>query len=158
MSLIGAEALQRRFAAITDTHKLLGQLGLLGVREAKLLVPRRTGNLGRSIRLGPVGATSVRIVAGGSAQVGYAAAVEFGSRAHDIVPVRKKALMFSGGAPTRLTGSVTSAGRRSGKGVVFAKRVHIRARAAHPYLVPGAKRAVELSGARVLVTAWNSAA
>jgi hypothetical protein len=54
----GMDELQKRLDALGDTKKMLGQLGLMAVAKAKQLVPRKTGNLGRTIRLGSVTDTS----------------------------------------------------------------------------------------------------
>jgi hypothetical protein len=153
VSIQGLTALQRRFAAISDTHKMLGQVGLLGVREAALLVPVKTGNLRRSIRLGTVSETRAQIIAGGTGGVGYARAVEFGTRAHVIVPRTRKALAWGG--DRRLSGSL-----RSGASAThFAKRVRHPGSRAKPYLLPGAKRAIEKAGlAKSVVAAWNEGA
>ena len=148
----GLTALQKRFAAITDKRMLLGQVALLVVREAKLIVPRKTGNLGRSIRVGTVSDRSAQVYAGGVAGVGYARAVEFGTRAHEIVPVRRKALAWGG--DRRLSGSL----RTGAKPDHFARRVHHPGTRAKPYLVPGAKAALAKTGANLIVTAWNEAA
>lgn len=149
----GLTALQRRFAAISDTHKMLGQVALLGVREAALLVPVKTGNLRRSIRLGTVSETRAQIIAGGRGGVGYAAMVEFGTGPHVIVPRTKRVLAWGG--DRRLSGSL----RSGAKATHFATRVHHPGSRAKPYLIPGAKRAIEKAGlGKVVVAAWNGAA
>jgi len=144
----GMTALQKRFAAITDTRKQLGQIAILGAKEAKRLVPRKTGNLGRTIRLGTVTATNATIMAGGKDGVG------FGTKGGAIiVPKRKKVLAWGG--DRRLSGSL----RTGAKADHFAMRVTRGATQAKPYLVPGAKRAVEKAGlADAIITAWNGAA
>lgn len=150
----GLTALQRRFAAITDNRKMLGQIALLAVKEAKELVPRQTGNLGRSIRLGTVTDANAQIIAGGREGVGYARWVEFGTPGGQMIrPVRKKALAWGGAR--RLSGSL-----RTGAKAEFFSMGHKRgATRAKPYLIPGAKRAVEKAGlAKTIVTAWNDAA
>ena len=152
MSLDGLAELQARFAAIKDTRQLLGQVSLLAVSHAKELVPRQTGNLGRTIRLGNVTAESAQIIAGGQYGVGYAQFVEFGTRAHVIVPRRKKALAWGGNR--RLSGSL----RSGSKATSFAMRVNHPGTAAKPYLRPAAEKAVREAGVKVIVQAWNSAA
>lgn len=152
----GLDAYFRRINAVTGPttrHQLLGLLGLTGVAEAKKLVHRRTGNLGRTIRLGPIGNDSVEILAGGTTTVGYAAWVEFGTRPHDIVPKRAKALAWGG--KRTLSGRLAS----GSKPTMFARRVHHPGTRAYPYLVPGAKAALEKAGlSEVIVQAWNQAA
>lgn len=150
----GMTDLQKRLAAISDTRKLLGTIGLLAVARAKELVPRKTGNLGRTIRLGQVTDTQAQIIAGGQFGVGYAQDVEFGTRAHDITPRLRKALSWPAtGADARLSGSVRTGGNRR-----FAKRVHHPGTKAQPYLMPGAQKAVEEAGINSIITAWNQAA
>jgi hypothetical protein len=148
----GLTALQKRFAAISDTRMMLGQIAILAVKEAKERVPRKTGNLGRSIRLGTITATNAQIIAGGVGGVGYARDVEFGTRAHVIVPKTKKALAWGG--DRRLSGSL----RTGAQATNFARRVNHPGSRAKPYLVPGAKAAVEEAGlAKILVEVWNEA-
>jgi hypothetical protein len=146
------DSLQKRMAAITDKRKMLGILGLLAVEYAKVAVPRKTGNLGRTIRLGTVTDDSAQIIAGGQAGVGYAQSVEYGSRAHVIVPRTRKALAWGGAR--RLSGSL----RSGAKATNFARRVNHPGTAAKPYLRPSAEKAVRDSGVEVIVKAWNDAA
>ncbi len=154
MTLTGDDALRRRLKALTG-RELLGQVALLGVAEAKRLVPRKTGNLGRTIRLGTVTDTSAQVVAGGTSQVGYARYVEEGTGIHGprkrrIVPRQAKVLSWVGGG-SRLTGKGKGSTRR------FARSV--AGRKATPYLVPGVKRALHRAGLRdVVVALWNDAA
>lgn len=148
----GMTELQRRLAAIGDTRQLLGKIGLLAVSYAKEIVPRQTGNLGRTIRLGTVTASSAQIIAGGQAGVGYAQVVEYGSRPHEIVPRNKKALAWGGSR--RLSGNL----RSGSKATSFAKRVQHPGTKAKPYLVPSAKKAADTAGIDLIVKAWNEAA
>lgn len=148
----GMDELQRRLDAVGDHRKFLGKLGLMAVARAKELVPRKTGNLGRTIRLGTVTDTGADIIAGGQNGVGYAGVVEFGSRPHVIVPRYKKALAWGGAR--RLSGSA-----RSGSGAtIFAKRVNHPGTKPKPYLVPAAQEVVEKYGVDLIVKAWNEAA
>lgn len=159
-SIDGMDDLTKRLDAISDTQRMLGRVGLRAVAYAKETVPRKTGNLGRTIRLGAVTDNQVEVIAGGTGQVGYAQAVEFGTEPHEIRPRRKKALMFAArgktgpGGNVRLTGSVNAATRRSGQGVVFTKKVQHPGTAPQPYLMPAAKRAAEEMGIDV-IAAWN---
>lgn len=150
--LQGGEALRKRLDAIGDTPKvLLRDVGLHAVREAKLLVPRRTGNLGRTIRIGSISADHVDVVAGGQRNVGYAAAVEFGSRAHVIVPVRAKVLAWGG--ERTLGGRL----RKGSRATNFARRVRHPGTRAKPFLIPGFERALRKVGLDVLIDLWNKA-
>jgi hypothetical protein len=149
VTIQGYEALQARFKRLGTVDKpLLRMLGTAGVREAKARVPRKTGNLGRSIGSEAAGSFSVRLYA----HANYAAAVEHGTKAHEIVPRTKKALRFAAGAGgARLTGSP-----RKGADVIFATVVHHPGTKPHPYLLPGARAAIEGSGlAKEIVAVWN---
>ncbi len=148
--LQGAPQLQARLHAIGKTEGYMRLLGLAAVREQKLLVHRKTGNLGRSIHLGSVTPTHAVTIASAN----YAADVEFGTRAHEITPNARKALRWAaspGGA--RLTGTP-----RKGAAVVFAKRVHHPGTRPYPYMIPGAKLAVSKAGTNAIVEQWNGAA
>ncbi len=133
---------------------ILARAGTLAVREAKAIVPRKTGNLDRSIRLGPHDENRALILAGGIREVGYAAFVEFGTTGGQMIrPVHKKALAWGGAR--RLSGTL-----RSGAKAEFFSMGHKRGPTrAKPYLVPGAKAALRKAGLRDgLVKAWNDAA
>jgi len=149
----GLGALEKRMAALQGPLgvKVTRQLGLATVREAKLLVHRKTGNLGRSIRVQSATATSAIVVAGAR----YAPFVEFGTRAHEITPRARKALRWAASpAGRRLSGAP-----RKGAAVVFAKRVHHPGTKPYPFLVPGAKRAVAGAGLKdVVIDVWNQSA
>ena len=151
LSISGGDGLRRRLTAIGDTRLLLGKIGYASVAEAKRLVPRRTGNLGRSIRLGAVTKSYVDVVAGGRRDVGYAAAVEFGSRSHTIVPRKAKVLAW-GGART-LGGKL----RKGANAKFFARRVRHPGTRAQPYLRPGIAFGVQkITG--LIIDAWNKGA
>lgn len=132
---------------------ILARVGVLAVREAKALVPRKTGNLDRTIRLGPVNDERALIYAGGIRNVGYAAYVEFGTGPHVIVPKRAKVLAWGGNR--RLSGTL----RSGAKATNFARKVNHPGTRKKPYLVPGAKAAMRKAGLRdAIVKAWNDAA
>jgi len=151
ISLKGVPDLQKRLAAVGDTRVILREIAVEGVAEAKRLVPRRTGNLGRTIRVGRLTAKSAEVVAGGRLRVGYAAAVEFGSRPRVIVPKRAKVLAWGG--PRTLGGRL----RKGGKATHFARRVRHPGSRARPYLAPGVAAGVNRRGAGLIVAAWNKA-
>ena len=150
-SISGIPQLRARIEAIKPNEKLLRTIALSAVREQKLLVPRKTGNLGRTIHLGRVTAQVAETIASAS----YAAYVERGTRPHVIRPRNRKALRFPADAGSaRLSGSPRTGGR-----VRFAKRVQHPGTKAKPYMLPGARRAIEGAGLRAtLVAAWNDAA
>lgn len=145
----GLPQLRSRFEAIKPNPNLMRNLALSAIREQKLLVPRKTGNLGRSIGLGQVTSRTAETIA----TANYAVFVELGTRAHDIVPRVKKALRFAVGGNARLTGTP-----RTGGQVVFAKRVRHPGTKAQPFMVPGARKAIDEFGAEDIVRAWNDAA
>lgn len=149
--VVGLTALQKRLHAIGgNNERILATIGAAAIREAKILVARKTGNLGRSIHMEAPTATQVKLVASAK----YAAYVEHGTRPHEITPKARKALRFAPSAGgRRLTGSP-----RVGADVVFAKRVHHPGTRAQPYLLPGAKKAVSDAGVSIIVTEWNGAA
>jgi hypothetical protein len=150
--LQGGPQLRRRLIAIGEAPKdILRNVGLQAVREAKILVPRRTGNLGRTIRIGSLTADHVEVRAGGTSQVGYAAAVEFGTRAHIIVPRRASVLAWGG---ERTLGGRLRKGARATR---FARRVNHPGTRAKPFLIPGLEKALKLVGLADLVTRWNRA-
>jgi hypothetical protein len=147
----GIPQLRARIAAITPNRELLRTIALSAVREQKLLVPRKTGNLGRSIHIGSVTPTRAETIASAD----YATFVETGTRPHTIRPRNRKALRWAAsGADARLSGTPRSGGR-----VRFAKRVQHPGTRAQPFMVPGAKKAVEQGGLKAtVVNAWNDAA
>jgi hypothetical protein len=149
MTITGIPQLRSRFEAITPTPKLMRDLALHAVREQKLLAPRKTGNLGRSIGIGRVTATYAETVA--SAE--YAAFVELGTRPHVIVPRTKKVLRWPATGSATLSGRVASGGQ-----AIFARKVNHPGTKAQPFMVPGARKAVENIGAEAIVKQWNDAA
>ena len=152
-SLEGADDLQRRLAAIGNTQGVLRTLAIASVREAKLLVPRRTGNLGRTIRVGRVTDESAELLAGGQNEIGYAAAVEFGTKPHVIRPRRAKVLAWGG--KRTLGGRL----RKGSRPTHFARSVRHPGSRAKPYLRPGIERALQRGGITAnIVDAWNRAA
>ena len=151
--LQGGPQLMRRLTAMGEAPQdMLRNTGLRAVREAKILVPRKTGNLGRTIRIGGLSRTSVEVKAGGTTQVGYAAAVELGTRPHVIRPRRRKALAW-GGART-LAGGLRAGARATN----FATRVNHPGTRPHPFLIPGFEKALQAIGLDDLVKRWNQAA
>jgi hypothetical protein len=158
-------------------RSILTRVGMLAVHEAKALVPVKTGNLRRTIRLGPHDEAHALIYAGGMENVGYAAAVEFGTSAHEIRPLHKKALAFAsqhaldksaglglvrGGSKLkfRLSGSLSVGSQRRYGNAAYTvvRHVHHPGTRKQPYLVPGAKAAMRQAGLRDdLVKAWNDA-
>ena len=165
--LEGADDLHARLQGLADgtaSRAVLRRFSQLAVQRAKERVPRKTGNLDRTIRVGEVDdqAQSVTILAGGRNGVGYARAVEFGTRPHIIRPRNKKVLAWgsrsikTGKATTRrLSGSL----RKGSEASTFARFVNHPGTRARPYLKPGAEAALaEVGLANVVVSVWNRAA
>jgi hypothetical protein len=148
----GLPQLNARLKAISETKMMMGRLALQAVAYAKETVPRKTGNLGRTIRLGTVTENAASIIAGGQGGVGYARYVEFGTRAHVIVPRTRKVLAWGG--DRRLSGSL----RSGAKATNFATRVNHPGTQAKPFLRPAAERAVREAGVGAIIEAWNDAA
>lgn len=147
----GIPQLRARITAITPNEKLLRRIALSAVREQKLLAPRKTGNLARTIHVGAVTPTRAETIASAH----YATHVETGTRAHEIRPRNRKALRFPADkASARLSGAPRVGGR-----VRFAKRVMHPGTRAQPFMVPGAQKAVSDAGLKAtVVKAWNDAA
>jgi hypothetical protein len=135
---------------------------LLTVQEAKARVPRRTGDLGRSITRGTYSADRAVVVAAKN----YAAAVEYGTKKYTITVqppgrmarkpskdgvLRQGSLAWGGGR--RLSGRQS----KGGKPEFFARSVVHPKTPGKPYLVPGAKAAVDKSGIEFFVKEWNEA-
>lgn len=148
----GIAALERRLRAIGEPRPVLKALQIATVSEAQARVPRKTGHLQRSIRPGRL-TDDYAVV---EAKTPYAEYVEkgtgiYGPRRQKIVP--KKAKVLAWRTNTRLSGRA----RVSGSGWAFAQSV--RGRKATPYLIPGAKAAVQKGGLRgIIIGQWNRAA
>ena len=155
MSILrGKIQLQRRLKAIADTQEMLRLIQLETVAGAKAKVPRKTGNLGRSILPGRVDDDSATVTVNAS----YAAAVEFGSKPHVIVPKRARVLAWpasEGGR--RLSGRARTKGGKPIGPTAFAMKVNHPGSKAQPYLVPAALDALHKHGIEAIVKRWNDA-
>ena len=141
------DALLRRLAAIGEPKPVLRALQLATIHEAQALVPRKTGLLQRRILPGAI--TNDHAIV--KADTPYAAPVEFGSKPHNIKPKRAKVIAWGGSR--RLSGRLRSGSTPTN----FAMIVHHPGSRAHPYLIPGAKKAAgKLKD--VIVAQWNGAA
>lgn len=147
--LHGYSQLQARLHALGAPAGFMRTLGLMAVREQKLLVRRKTGQTGRTIHMATVTPTRVTLVAGGAAVY-----LEGGTRPHEITPKAAKVLRWAASpAGRRLSGNP-----RVGAGLVFARRVHHPGTKPYPFMVPGAVKAIHKAGVGSLVDTWNSAA
>jgi Bacteriophage HK97-gp10, putative tail-component len=158
----GIAALRRRLEAIGHPRPLLKAIQVAAVSEAQERVPRKTGHLQRSIVRGAL--TDDHAIV--SAKTPYAAAVEFGSKPHRIPKVGNAKRPIPIGMSKRLSGrGRTGSGRAIlpgyGKGGMPTHAWHVNhpGAKAQPYLIPGAKAAVEKGGAEdIIVKLWNGAA
>ena len=154
----GLTALQKRFAAISDSRTLLRALAPLVVSEQRLMAPKRAGFLQNSIQIGAVTDSSLETFT----RIAYARAQEYGSKPHVIraKPGRssrnpKYAHSLAWGGARRLSGSLRSGASPTN----FAMSVNHPGNRPHPFMMPGAKRALERAGlANRLYVAWNGAA
>lgn len=95
---------------------------------AKIRVPVKTGNLGRSIEPDPIRFVApMRVETGVTANARYAAAVHDGARPHTILPKNGPFLVFPG---------------RGGR-TVFARIVHHPGNRARPFLANAAREVAE---------------
>lgn len=162
--LKGYHQLQARLTAISKTEVLVRIIIIHGVAEAKHLAPFKTGNLRRTIRPGRISATQGELVAGGALRVGYAGDVERGTRPHVIRPKagrtgrngRPAALAWGG--PRTLGGRLRVSGGVQASPTHFARVVNHPGTRAHPYLVPGLRKAADDQGTKAIVELWNGAA
>lgn len=157
--LVGLDGLQRRLDAVKRAPERIGiEWAKATVEEAKIHVPRKTGNLGRSIVPGSITKTSAEVIA----RAGYAAYVEKGTPAHLIVPRTKKALAFipgdsrsyGPGGNTRLSGRPTASG---GGERIVRKSVRHPGTEPKPFLIPAAREARAILGLGTIVELWNKA-
>jgi hypothetical protein len=160
VTVTGVPQLMARLRAMSPEESgtaTMEKIALTAVRESKLLVHRKTGNLGRSIHVQSVTPTEATVVA----SAGYAAYVEFGTRGGTpIVPVRARVLAWPAtAAGARLTGSPRKATLRGANGGMrFAMRVIRGATRPFPYMVPGALKAMGPGSiAQQIVNRWNEA-
>lgn len=170
MTLVGADDLQRRLAAIRSEagdRAMMQALGRAVAAQAIKSAPRRTGTLQRSIKVENPTNDSVTIEVGAA----YGIVVERGSKPHIIRPRNAKALRFATGAGrdagiTRLTGSIrrmSQSKHRAAVGgglIAFARFVRHPGTQAQPFLVPAAQDVIKRSGIVIndIVTRWNRAA
>ncbi len=143
----GVPQLQARMHAVGGAQGLPRLLGLATVREAKLLVHKKTGLTSASIHVASTTATSVTVSAGHGAVF-----LEMGTRPHEITPNVARVLAWGGAR--RLSGAL----RSGAKPEFFAMRVHHPGSKPYPFLIPGAKLAIQKTGAGAIVKLWDSAA
>lgn len=149
--LVGATALVSRIDAVSGERgrKVVAQRWqLLTVRYAKQLVRRKTGTLGRSIHPGELSARRATVVVSAH----YARYIEEGTRPHLIRPVRARVLAWGG--ERRLSGNLRTGARPTS----FARWVQHPGSRPYPFLLPGARRALDELDTSVFVLAWNQAA
>lgn len=150
----GIPQFQRRLTAVAAslTQEVPRQWQLATVGYAKVYAPKRSGHLKMTIHPGELGKTRATV----EVSAPYAAPQEFGSRPHDIRPVRAKVLAWGGAR--RLTGTLRSGATPTN----FATIVHHPGNPAVHYLERGSVQALDDLKAHgftgVVTTAWNNAA
>jgi hypothetical protein len=148
-SVQGLDALIKRLNAIGEPQPVLRAAQIKTIDEAQKLVHRKTGHLQHSIVPGAITASHARV----EARTPYAASLELGARPHRIPKIgnAKRPMPLNGAR--RLSGRL----RTGAKPTMFAMHVNHPGNKPYPYLIPGARKAVE--GIRdVIVSLWNSAA
>lgn len=163
VTVTGTEDLLRRLKAIGEPRPILRVLQLQAVREAKKIVPRKTGDLGRSIVKGSLTDRSAIV----EARASYAAYVELGTKPHVILPKNGRVLAWpataagrrlSGRANARALRGAPKVGKTTGT-FSYARSVKHPGTRAQPYLLSGARKALERGGfAKIIETKWNEAA
>lgn len=158
--LIGYRALNARIDAVVapqTRHHIARRWQVATIRGAKIRVPRRTSNLGRTIQPGLLSDVEATVIVTAS----YAAAVELGSKPHLIRPKpgrvgrngRPAALAWGGAR--RLSGSLRSGASPE----FFARWVNHPGTRPHPFLRPAAEEALQEAGlVDEIVISWNGAA
>lgn len=158
--LIGYRALNARIDAVVapqTRHHIARRWQILTVRGAKIRVPRRTSNLGRTIQPGLLTDEQATVVV----TADYAAAVELGSKPHLIRPRpgrigrngRPAALAWGGAR--RLSGSL----RTGASPEFFARWVNHPGTRPRPFLRPAAEEALHDEGlVDEIILSWNGAA
>lgn len=153
MSTSGIPALQRRLTAVSHAGGgILKAWQVATTAYAKVYAPKRSGHLKQTIHPGYLGDLRATV----EASAAYAAPQEFGSRPHEIRPVRAKVLAWGGAR--RLTGTL----RAGSSPTHFARVVHHPGNPATHFMERGAARAmdevVKQHGTGFIKTAWNQGA
>ena len=165
-SISGVPQLRARIEAIKPNEKLMRRVALLAIREQKILVPRKTSTLSRTIHIGAVTPTRAETIASAN----YAVHVERGTgkfgpkkKKYEIKP--REGRVGRGGRPAALRFAASPSGARlsgspkKGARVRFARRVMHPGSKAQPFMVPGARKAIEAAGLKnFIVASWNEAA
>lgn len=148
----GEAQLQARLANIRKAPAVMLRTWQMRTTQlAKVLAPKRTGNLKRSIRPGIVTGDSATVVAA----TNYARFVEEGTRAHTIRPRNRKVLAWNNSPGAyRLSGSLRSGARPN----VFAREVHHPGTRPHPFMMPAGEQALGEIGIDAVVKQWNDGA
>ena len=149
----GQRDLEKRLRAIGDMQGFLRTVQLDTIAGGKARVHRRTGFLARSIVPGNVDETHAIVYVNAP----YAAAEEFGSRQHVIVPKRAKVLAWPKAEGSRRLSGRARSGTKRGD-MAFATKVTIPARKGHPFIIPAALEALRKRGINAVVNRWNRAA
>lgn len=154
VSVRGIPQLRARLAGLSKARGQLTRewaIKTTALAKVKHRPNKKTGVTSASIAPRLVTPTRAEVKAGGAAVF-----LEQGTKPHDIVPRRRKALRFAdtaNGGSARLSGAP-----RTGSRVVFRKRVHHPGTRAYPFMRPAAREAAQGLGVGTLVDAWNESA
>jgi len=149
----GMPALQKRLRALGDTRDIMRQIQIETIAEAKAKVPRKTGFLARSIVPGNLDDDFAII----NVNAPYAAAVEFGTKPHVIVPRNARVLAWPSSEGGRRLSGRARKGTKSGD-MTFAKKVNHPGTKPQPFIVPAALSAIGHHFAGAIIKLWNGAA
>ena len=144
--------LKARIKAIGDTSQLLRQVQIETIAGAKARVPRKTGFLGRSIVPGNVTDDHALVFVNAP----YAAAVEFGTKPHVIVPKKARVLAWPSSEGSRRLSGRARKGTKSGD-MTFAAKVNHPGTKAQPFIEDAANDALRKHGVDAIVKVWNEA-
>lgn len=138
MALKGKRQCQARMRALGQAFKPIGrQWGDLTVREMKPKIPVKTGKSRRSVRVR--NNTMKRTTVVGRFTLYFRDA---GTKAHDIMPRKAKALKFPIGGRT-----------------IYSRKVHQRGLRAHPFRERASREALRRTPmAQTVIKEWNRAA
>jgi hypothetical protein len=151
--LEGFRQVMARFEAIRSPRASTDRMKLLAVaanREQRILTQpnKKTGITQNSIGYSSLSATSVTTQAAGAAIW-----LERGTKPHIIRPRVAKVLAWGGAR--RLSGAL----RKGARAEFFARIVHHPGSRAFPFMLPGARKALEKAGiVESIVDDWNRAA
>lgn len=151
----GTKALLRRLDAVGKApNQMLEDWQIATVIEAKQRhrPNRKTGMTSASIQVGGITRDHAEVEAGGAAVF-----LEFGTKPHTIRPRRASMLAWAPNARDRRLSGAARSGTSTGN-LVFARVVHHPGTKPYPFLIPGAKAALDqIDWPREVTRRWNKA-